>query len=562
MRLYRDVVHGDILLPSLATDLIDTAEFQRLSRIMQLGFAHLVFRGATHTRFAHSVGICHVARQIVRHVEANHARLGLPLPEGLAGPDSSGLDFARMAEVVSAAALLHDITHIPFGHTLEDEFQDIYLKHDALDSPRLWTLLWDSRSGLARVFQRPTPYVAGLDNATLRWLVYLILAFREDAEADPPRDFPRLLQEARDRAAAGSLLDPARRAAFADFLARAGEAFRDLSARGLFRPFMADIVSGTVSADLLDYTSRDLYFTGLGGGFDQRIMHYLFIAEDRRTGAHRLALDVLSPRGYARLDMTSEIMNLMRLRYSMAERVYYHRNKVAASAMLARGLLGHDVPADTNPYDDPQSVLRTEMSDEQMVRRLIHAVDRGGRPALGTLSAGQARDIGWAILDRRLYVPTVALTAATAREIGGAERYVDHLRGRPGGRQRLNEMQAALSAMTGLGPHSVLIYCPPIKMQAKAISMPVRFEQRRIVPLADHPDFREEAEQLNRKYQGLWKAFAFVHPGVLQMPGLVGRIVDEFCRRLGISPNYASRIIATDYLLEEQGESPASSLPS
>jgi hypothetical protein len=43
----------------------------------------------------------------------------------------------------------------------------------------------------------------------------------------------------------------------------------------------------------------------------------------------------------------------------------------------------------------------------------------------------------------------------------------------------------------------------------------VRFDGERIVPLADHPDFREEAELLNRKYQALWKAFVFVHPEVL-----------------------------------------------
>jgi HD superfamily phosphohydrolase len=555
MILYRDVVHGDILLSSLDTDLIDTPEFQRLGRIMQLGFAHLVFRGATHTRFAHGVGCCHVARDIVRHVEANHARLGLPLPESLVAGRRHGLNFSRLSEIVSAAALVHDITHIPFGHTLEDEFQDIYLKHDALDSPRLWTLLWDPRSGLARVFDRQAPYVTGLDNATLRWLIYLILAFRQDGDADPPASFTDLLAQAQRRAAEYDLLDAKGRLAFAEFLGRAATVFADLTARGLFSPFMADIVSGTISADLLDYTARDLHHTGLGGGFDRRIMHYLFIARDGRTGEHRLALDVLSPRGYARLDITSEIMHLMRLRYSMAERVYYHRGKVAASAMLARGLLGHDVPADTNPFDDPRSVLQPELSDEEMVRRLIHAVDRGSA-APGALAAAEARELGRAILNRTLYVPAAALTATVAREIGGATRYADLLRGRPDGRRRLSETQAALSAMTGLGAHSVLLYCPPIKMQAKAIGMPVRFEDRRIVPLGEHPDFRDEAEQLNRKYQGLWKAFAFVHPDVLRTPGLVGRIVGEFCRRLDIPASFIPRIIATDYMMEEQGEGP------
>ena len=134
--------------------------------------------------------------------------------------------------------------------------------------------------------------------------------------------------------------------------------------------------------------------------------------------------------------------------------------------------------------------------------------------------------------------------------------YAELLRGRPDGRRRLNEIQATLSAMTGLGAHSVLLYCPPIKMQAKAVGMPVRFEDRKVVPLGNHPDFRVEAEQLNGRYQSLWKAFAFVHPAVLRSPGLVGRVVGEFCRRLDIPASYMPRIIATDYMMEEQGEGP------
>jgi hypothetical protein len=531
MRLYRDPVHGDILLSDLAADLIDTPEFQRLGRIMQLGFAHLVYRGATHTRFTHSLGTYWVSREILRHVRANHARLGLPLPASpFTAAGQGSLTTADLAEIVSAAALLHDLTHIPFGHTLEDELQDIYLKHDALESPRLFFLLFDSRSTLACVFDRPRPYVAGLDNATLRWLIYLTLAFREDAETLPPRSFPALLDEARQRVASGPRLDGPARAAHVEFLGRAAVVFRDLAARGLFQPFMADVVSGTVSADLLDYTARDLFFTGVRGDFDQRLLHYFFIGQDTPSGASRLALDVLSPRGYARIEITSDIMNLMRLRYSMAERVYYHKNKVAASAMLARGLAAHGHPGDTNPYDDPDSVISPALSDEAMIHRLA--------------GSAESSDLEASILNRQLYVPAAVLTEPLARELGAPEKYVDYFRGRPDGRRRLLDLQAELSALTGLGPLGVLVYCPPRKMQAKAISVPVRFEENRIIPLSDHPDFRDEAELLNRKYQGLWKAFAFVHPAALRRPGLVTKIAETFCRRLGIPPAFTRRIAA------------------
>ena len=76
----RDPVHGLIVFGGgsdpyqnetdlIAWRLLNTREFQRLRRIRQLGFSDLVFPGATHSRFAHSVGVYHVARQLVDVVE-------------------------------------------------------------------------------------------------------------------------------------------------------------------------------------------------------------------------------------------------------------------------------------------------------------------------------------------------------------------------------------------------------------------------------------------------------------------------------------------------------------
>src|SRR5437763_15862790 len=102
-KLIRDAVHGDIEMTSLEVELMDTPEFQRLRGIKQLGTAYLVFPSAVHTRFEHSLGTSWMAHRLVDSVRRTH---------------SLSADEERLVRVT---ALLHDITHIPFGHTLEDE---------------------------------------------------------------------------------------------------------------------------------------------------------------------------------------------------------------------------------------------------------------------------------------------------------------------------------------------------------------------------------------------------------------------------------------------------------
>ena len=87
----------------IAWRLLDTKEFQRLRRIRQLGFSDLVYPGATHTRFAHSIGVYHMARRlldvIAREQGPNHDRY--------------------RARGALLAALLHDVGHGPFSHAFE-----------------------------------------------------------------------------------------------------------------------------------------------------------------------------------------------------------------------------------------------------------------------------------------------------------------------------------------------------------------------------------------------------------------------------------------------------------
>ena len=107
----RDPVHGlivfeeDDALAQLAWELINTPEFQRLRRIKQLGVSEFVFPSAAHTRFAHSIGVFHTARELVRIIERETA---------------ADTTFSQpRADVATIAALLHDLGHGPFSHTFE-----------------------------------------------------------------------------------------------------------------------------------------------------------------------------------------------------------------------------------------------------------------------------------------------------------------------------------------------------------------------------------------------------------------------------------------------------------
>src|SRR5262245_44473908 len=123
-KLIRDAVHGDIELGPLEVELIDTPEFQRLRGIKQLGTAYLVFPSAMHSRFEHSLGASWMAHRIVAAM-----RRSQPIS-------------AEEESVIRITALVHDMTHIPFGHTLEDE-RRVLPRHDE-DCDRIQYFFRDS----------------------------------------------------------------------------------------------------------------------------------------------------------------------------------------------------------------------------------------------------------------------------------------------------------------------------------------------------------------------------------------------------------------------------------
>jgi len=183
-----DPVHGTILLDGAALALIGTPEFQRLWGIRQTGFAHLVFPGANHTRLEHSLGTFWVAAQMAD-------RLGLG---------------SRARRRVTAAALLHDLGHGPFSHTLDGPMNEV---------------LGMSHEGVSRERIEGT----------------------EGGRVPAPSQVPRVLERfGLDPREVADLVDPVR-----------GRAPSQLERA---------ILHGAVDSDRIDYLQRDAHYTGVGHG--------------------------------------------------------------------------------------------------------------------------------------------------------------------------------------------------------------------------------------------------------------------------------------------------------
>ncbi|MHA0857597.1 HD domain-containing protein [Paenibacillus sp. CMAA1364] len=106
-KVFKDPVHNYIHVEDTTIwKLINTVEFQRLRRIRQLGTSYLTFHGAEHSRFSHSLGVYEITRQIISLFEKNHYS-----------------DWPKEERLVTlCAALLHDVGHGPFSHSIEEAF--------------------------------------------------------------------------------------------------------------------------------------------------------------------------------------------------------------------------------------------------------------------------------------------------------------------------------------------------------------------------------------------------------------------------------------------------------
>jgi HD superfamily phosphohydrolase len=291
----RDVIHGPVELYPWEMAVIDSAAFQRLRGIKQLGFSEFAYPCAVHNRYVHSIGVAHTAGIAFQNVFKKHFF-------------SNQETYHHYYYLTRACALLHDIGHGPFSHAIESAMgpvAELKLPHEiAKDGKRQAThedytlkLLLDS--SLTPILEKEY----GRFGIT-PWHIACVMNL-EFKEKD--------------------------------------NFFKD---RGIsFRKILHQIISSEMDADRMDYLQRDSYFTGVSyGKFDANwLLSNLGVHFEKKT-AH-LSLS-------SRAIYTFE--DFLLSRYHMFVMVYLHHKSVCYEEMMKEYVQSDDctfkVPTDPEEY--------------------------------------------------------------------------------------------------------------------------------------------------------------------------------------------------------------------
>jgi HD superfamily phosphohydrolase len=211
-KVIHDSVHGSVRLEGVFLRLLGRPEMQRLHEVHQLGLAHLVFPGANHTRLEHSIGTYHIASMMAESLRLN----------------------AEERDEVLAAALLHDVGHPPFSHTLEEVLLD-RLGVDHVDLGR------DMIEGELRC-------VSAGDRMVLSDVESIPAVLREAGIS--PENVAELVASPRSLDTSGQ----------SQFDVEEGQAHFGR------KNYLHQMIHGPVDADQMDYLLRDAHYTGVAHG--------------------------------------------------------------------------------------------------------------------------------------------------------------------------------------------------------------------------------------------------------------------------------------------------------
>ncbi len=236
-----DPIHKNIKFTQIEKELIDTPIFQRLRRIRQLAGAHLVYPGALHSRFEHSLGSMFLA--------------------GLSGQTLYSKDYLTDMDVIQklrVAALLHDVGHGPFSHLFEEVSKNgVKFSHESFGQKIITNTI------------------------------------------------------------------------ISDIIEKNGYDSKEIASISFGKHkmnFLNEIISGGLSADLMDYLPRDSYFSGTEyGKIDyHRIINSLEVSSNNNLGINKSSL--------------YSYESMLISRYQMFKAVYFHKSVRSGEVMLVNSM--------------------------------------------------------------------------------------------------------------------------------------------------------------------------------------------------------------------------------
>ena len=271
MKVINDAIHGQFKIEGMMEELLNTPEMNKLSHIKQLGLAHLVFPGAHHTRFEHSLGASHIVGRMA---------------------DSLSLE-QQDKDTIKAAAMLHDVGHGPYSHTLEH----ILAERGGMDHMEVTkgiilgeydVLVGDEKNSFKE--RQTIPDILERNSVDPKLVSSLITG----ADASGTERSLLSWTEGRDN--------------FSD---------EDRT--------MAQLIHGPVDCDQLDYLLRDSHFTGVKHG----VVDHNRIIECIRSQAGDIAIDQGG---------LSALEGMLVARGLMYSAVYFHRVTRVTEIMLSRAV--------------------------------------------------------------------------------------------------------------------------------------------------------------------------------------------------------------------------------
>lgn len=522
-KVITDPVWSDVHLTKLEIAIIDSPAYQRLRRVRQLGTTHLVYPGATHSRFSHSLGTVRIAQtlldQITSQREGIHAVKDLFSQWESASPGTFERDVGQAVVLARLGALLHDLCHIPMGHSIEDDLK-VLVPHDG--NVDRFEGLWDSVASYVRARLRRE----GLAETSIDEVDASLLT-----KGGPLYDqlVPLIVSKDRDGKPTKRLED-------------------------MEYPFVADLVGNTICADLLDYLMRDHLFTGLPASLGWRFISGFFVVpDDSGPLSRRLALNIMRDE-HERSDVVSELLKALRYRYELSERALVHHAKLSADAMLGEALERwthaiwlkkgaariRDLPAQEDLVAGGQvyslrKALRAERGDKAVeavdsaVRRELETVftgsgddgllermaGLGSKGSSGESSVIQARrrllrqsaSLARQLLDRDLF--------RMAGRVGAQDAPADALYGKFGEASAREGLERDATRFAELGDDPrVVIWLPEPKMRLKLAEVLVR-HQRSVSPFVEYERTRSgRGSEIYDAHSRLWAMYVFVHRDV------------------------------------------------